>query len=254
MRINAQVAVVTGASSGLGAELARQLAARGVAVGLTARRVEALEALAGEIRSRGGTAAVAPADAADPSATRLAVRTLAEAHGPIDLLIANAGVALPSPGGRFSAESLDGMVRVNLIGAAYAIDAALPAMLERGRGQIVGISSLAAYRGLPGSVGYSASKAGLTALLEGLRAELRPRGIAVTAVHPGFVRTAMTAGSADPQPFLMDVEPAARIILKGIAARRASIAFPRPTAALATLGRWLPAGISDTLARWVLKP
>lgn len=252
MRLKARTAIITGASSGLGAELARQLASKGVAVGLTARRAEALDALAVEIRGQGGRAAVATADAGDPSATRAAIRTLTEAIGPIDLLIANAGVALPSPGGRFSADSLDGMVRVNLIGAAYAIDAVLPSMMERGCGQIVGISSLAAYRGLPGSVGYSASKAGLTAMLEGLRAELRSRNIAVTVVHPGFIRTPMTIGSSDPQPFLMNADRAARIILRGVAARRAQISFPWPTATLATLGRWLPPGISDQLTRLIM--
>ncbi|MEO6807794.1 MAG: SDR family NAD(P)-dependent oxidoreductase [Isosphaeraceae bacterium] len=248
----AETAIITGASSGLGAELARQLAARGVAVGLTARRAEALDLLANEIQSQGGRAVFATADAGDPLATCAAIRTLTETLGPIDLLIANAGVALPSPGGRFSAESLDGMVRVNLIGAAYAIDTVLPSMIERGCGQIVGISSLAAYRGLPGSVGYSASKAALTSMLEGLRAELRSKKIAVTVVHPGFIRTPMTIGSSEPQPFLMNADRAARIILKGVAARRAQISFPLPTVTLATLGRWLPTGISDQLTRLII--
>lgn len=250
--MKAETAIITGASSGLGAELARQLAARGVAVGLTARRAEALEVLAVEIQGLGGRAAYATADAGDPSATRAAIRTLTEAIGPIDLLIANAGVALPSPGGRFSADSLDGMVRINLIGAAYAIDTVLPSMIERGRGQIVGISSLAAYRGLPGSVGYSASKAGLTSMLEGLRAELRSGKIAVTVVHPGFIRTPMTIGSSEPQPFLMNADRAARIILNGVAARRARISFPMPTTTLAALGRWLPPRISDLLTRMIM--
>jgi short-subunit dehydrogenase len=254
MLIGGEVAVVTGASSGIGAELARQLAAAGMRVGLSARRAEALEALAGEIRDRGGTAAVAPADAADPEATRRAVSRLAEELGPIDLLIANAGVSVAAPDRAFSAEALEAMVRVNLLGAAYAIEAVLPTMLERGRGHLVGISSLAAYRGLPGSVGYAATKAALTSLLEGLRVELRPRGIAVTAVHPGFVRTPMIAGQANPQPFVMDVAPAARIILKGIAARRPWVAFPWPTAALASLGRWLPPTVSDRLVERLLMP
>jgi len=243
-----RIVVVTGASSGIGAELSRQLAASGARVGLTARRAEALEALASEIRSAGGIAAVAPADAADPDATRAAVGALAETlGGPVDLLIANAGLGISTPAAAFSASDFERMVRVNLLGAAYAIEAVLPAMLRAGKGHVVGISSLAAFRGLPGGSGYGATKAGLTTLLEGLRVELRPRGIAVTAVHPGYVRTPMTAGAAHAQPFLMDVGPAARIILRGIAARRRTIAFPWQTATLMTLARLMPGAVYDRL-------
>jgi len=242
---SARVAVVTGASSGIGAELARQLAASGWHVGLTARRADNLESLAGEIRGAGGVAAVAPADAADPAATRVAIAALAAALGPVDLLIANAGLGLGTPGAAFAAADVERMVRVNLLGAAYAIEAVLPSMLGRGRGQIAGISSLAAYRGLPGGAGYCASKAGLTAMLEALRIDLRRRGIAVTAVHPGYVRTPMIAGADHPLPMAMDVGPAARIILKGIAARRRHVAFPRPMAALVALGRLVPGALYD---------
>ena len=121
-------------------------------------------------------------------------------------------------------------------------------MIERGRGQIVGISSLAGYRGLPGTAGYSATKAGLSALLEGLRPELKRLGIAVTTVHPGFVRTEMTAGQAGPQPGLMDAEPAVRIILRGVAARRSRVDFPRSMAALMGLVRLLPDFLYDPIA------
>lgn len=248
MRIEGEVAAITGASSGLGAEMARQLARAGMRVGLTARRADRLEQLAGEIRAGGGTAAVEAADAADPEATRSALAAIARQLGPVDLLIANAGVAEPTPGIAFPAGAFDRMVRVNLTGAAYAIEAVLPSMVERRRGQIVGVSSLAGYRGLPGSAGYSATKAGLSALLEGLRPELRRHGIAVTTVHPGYVRTEMTAGEARPMPFLMDAEPAVRIILRGIAARRSRVDFPRPMAAFLRLVRLLPDAVYDPMA------
>ncbi|HEV3164610.1 MAG TPA: SDR family NAD(P)-dependent oxidoreductase [Isosphaeraceae bacterium] len=253
-QIQSEVAVITGASSGIGAELARRLAAAGVRVGLTARRAEALEHLAAAIRAQGGTAAVAPADAADPAATRLAMARLSEELGPVDLLIANAGVGLDTPAVRFSAAQFEEMVRVNLIGAAVAIESVLPLMLERRQGHIVGISSLAAYRGLPHSAGYSATKAGLSTLLEGLRVELRPRGLMVTTVHPGYVRTPMTADSGRPQPFLMEVGPAAEIILNGIAARRREINFPWRAAFLMGLLRRLPGGLYDRLAGALLMP
>jgi short-subunit dehydrogenase len=248
MRIDAKTAIVTGASSGLGAELARGLARAGVRVGLTARREAELEAVARSIREAGGTAFVAPADAADPASTRAALARLIEDLGPIDLMIANAGVGLGASVDRFSAEDFDLMVRVNLIAVGYAIEAVLPTMLARGRGHLVGVSSLAALRGLPGSSGYSATKAGLTAFLEGIRPELRGRGIAVTAVHPGFVRTPMTAGSARNQPFLMDVEPATRIILRGIAARRRRVDFPWPMVALLRGVQFMPGWLYDRVA------
>ena len=248
MRIKGEVAVVTGASSGLGAELARQLARAGLKVGLTARRADELESVAASIRSEWGTACVAVADASDRDATRSAFEEIARQLGPVDLLIANAGVGLGTSAGQFSGEAFERMVRVNLIGAGYAIEAVLPDMIRLRRGHIVGISSLAAYRGLPGSAGYSATKAGLTALLEGLRPELKRLGVAVTIVHPGYVRTPMTEKQTHYQPLLMDVEPAVRIILKGIEARRTRVDFPRRMAGLLGLVRLLPDSLYDPVA------
>jgi short-subunit dehydrogenase len=245
---NIEVALVTGASSGIGAALARRLAEEGVRVGVTARRAEALEALAREIRARGGTVAVVAADATDREATRAAFTQIAAALGPIDLLIVNAGVGRTTPALGFSAEMAETMIRVNLIGAVYAVETVLPTMLQRRRGQIVGISSLAAYRGLPGSAVYSATKAGLSTLLEGLRVELRGRGITVTTVHPGYIRTPMLEGPTRPHPFLMEVDRASRIILKGIAARRRTVNFPWPVAAFMTLVHTLPGAVYDRLA------
>ena len=250
-----EVAVVTGASSGLGAEMARQLGRRGLKVGLTARRREELESVADSIRGEGGTAFVAPADAADPAALRAALAAIVEGLGPVDLLIANAGFGIATPAREFSAEAFDRMIGVNLSGAAHAIEAVLPRMLRERRGQIVGISSLAGFRGLPGSAGYSATKAGLTTLLEGLRPELRQWGIAVTTIHPGFVRTPMTAGRSKWLPMALDVGPAARIILRGVEARRSRVDFPWRMAALLGGVRHLPDWAYDRLAaRVVLGP
>ena len=251
MKTSPRVAVITGASSGIGAALARRLARGGTHVGLSARRTDLLDALAAEIRAGGGTAEAVAADAEDIPGTIAAVHALAARLGPVDLMIANAGLGRKNPASAFDAAELATTLRVNLVGAAAAIQAVLPSMLARRRGQVVGISSLAAYRGLPGSSAYCASKAGLTALLESLRAELRPAGIVVTAVHPGFVRTAMIEGPGR-HPFAMDVDRAAAIIERAIRSGRPHVAFPRPTAALATLGRWLPAGVSDRLTRILL--
>ena len=255
MKIVGEVAAVTGASSGLGAEMARQLARQGLKVGLTARRADELQQVAETIRAEGGKAYVAVADAADPLATRSALAEIAGKLGPVDLLIANAGVGRSALARDFSGEAFEGMVKVNLIGAAYAIEAVLPTMIRNRRGHIVGISSLASFRGFPTSAGYSATKAGLSALLEGFRPELKRLGIAVTTVHPGYVRTPMTAGSSKFQPLLMDAEPAVRIILRGIAARRSRVDFPWRMAAFLRLVQHLPDGVYDRLiARLTLGP
>lgn len=247
MKPSAQVAIITGASSGIGAALARKLGLAGVRVGLTARRLGLLDELAVEVRAAGGAAEAIAADAEDIPATIRAIHALADRLGPVDLLIANAGIGRKNPASAFDAADVATTLRVNVVGAAAAIEAVLPSMIARRSGQIVGISSLAAYRGLPGSSAYGASKAALTVMLESLRVELRPHGIAVTAVHPGFVRTAMIDGPGR-HPFAMDADRAAALIVRAIAARRRHVAFPWQTAALATLGRWLPAGVSDGLA------
>jgi short-subunit dehydrogenase len=233
--------------------MARQLAGVGLKVGLTARRGDELEGVADSIRAGGGTACVAVADAGDREATRSAFEAIARQLGPVDLLVANAGVGIGTAAEAFSGEAFERMVRVNLIGAGYAIEAVLPEMIRARRGHIVGISSLAAYRGLPGSAGYCATKAGLSALLEGLRPDLRRLDIAVTTVHPGYVRTPMTEPQTNYQPLLMDVEPAVRIILDGIARRRTRVDFPRRMAGLLGLVRLLPDAIYDPLVSRFLR-
>jgi short-subunit dehydrogenase len=239
------VAVVTGASSGIGSALARGLGRDGVAVGLIARRADFLRELAEEIRGGGGVARYAAADVSDREALRGAIRELDERLGPVDLMIANAGIGFETPADGFDAIAFERILRVNVMGAAYAFEAVLPEMIARGEGHLVGVSSLAGYRGLPGTAGYCASKAALSTLLESLRVELRGRGIAVTTVHPGFVATAMTENAAHPRPFLMDADRAARIILRGIRARRREVNFPLSMAALMRLVRAMPGVIYD---------
>jgi short-subunit dehydrogenase len=252
MTLDYKVAVVTGASSGIGAALARRLGASGVRVGLLALPDDNLHAEAEGIRIRGGTAVAAAADVTDPAATRSALEHLADELGPIELLILNAGIGLATSAVGFSAENLDRMVRVNLMGAAYPIEAVLPGMLERRKGHLVGISSLSSHRGQPVVSGYCATKAALAVLLEGLRAELKPEGIAVTTVRPGFVRTPMTAGINAPR-FMVEVETAAQIILRGVAARNAEIEFPWQPALLMAIARRLPCSVYDRLVAAMMK-
>jgi len=229
--------------------MARQLAAAGARVGLTARRADLLESLASDLRAQGATVAVAPADAVDRPATREAIGRLADALGPIEVLVANAGWGASTRATSFSAEQVAKVTAVNYLGALAAIEAVLPSMIERRSGQIAGVSSLAGYRGFPGSGAYCASKAAMTAMLESLRGELEPLGVGVTVIHPGFVRTPMTDARGGPQPWKLEVGPAAKIMLAGIALRRRRVDFPWPAAATLGAARLMPAWLFDRLAR-----
>ncbi len=244
-----QVALVTGASTGIGRAVALELARRGCAVGLMARREELLRELADEIASFSGRACVAVADVRDPTQVEQGVRKVEDELGPIDLLFANAGVGDPISADRFDPERVRKLYEVNVLGAVYAIAAVLPGMLERGRGHLVGVSSLAGYRGFPGASTYCATKAALRIQLEGLRVELRPRGIHVTCICPGFIRTPMTAKNKFYMPFLMDPEPAARKIVDAIVRRRRVYNFPWPMAALVWVLAHLPNWLYDRLTR-----
>jgi short-subunit dehydrogenase len=250
-----QVAVVTGASSGIGWALARALAAEGARVGLVARRRDALEKLAAEIGQAGGTAAVAPADVGERQATVAAIREVAARLGPVDLLVANAGVGAPTLLEPFNVAAIETMFRVNTLGVVYAVEAVLPEMLRRGRGHLAAVSSLAAYKGLPGESAYCASKAAVNSLMEGLRIQLRGKGVAVTTICPGFVRTPMTAVNEFSMPFLLEADEAARRIVKALRRRVKVFDFPWQTALLMKLTRWLPDWImARTLASYNENP
>lgn len=246
-----QVAVVTGASSGIGRALVRALAAEGCRVGAVARRRDLLDELAREVRGAGGTIAVAAADVSDRTQTHDAIAAVREALGPIDLLIANAGLGGPTPLEPFDVAAIERFYRVNVFGVLYAIEAVLPEMLARRRGHLVGISSLAGYKGLPGSHGYTSSKAALNNFLEGLRLQFRIKAIpvTVTTVCPGFVRTDMTAKHRFKMPFLLEPDEAARRILRAVRRRTAVYNFPWPTSLLMGAAAWMP----DWLAAYLLR-
>ncbi|MDR3633855.1 MAG: SDR family NAD(P)-dependent oxidoreductase [Isosphaeraceae bacterium] len=234
-----RAAVITGASSGIGRELAKALAREGCRVGLVARRQALLDELAGAIRQAGGTVAAAAADVGDREQIRQAIAGIAATIGPIDLLVANAGVGINSTIEPVNVEAAEQTFQINVLGVIYAIDAVLPAMLARGNGHIAAISSLAAYRSLPGIEAYAASKAAVNAYLDGFRIRARKRGIAVTTICPGYVHTPMTANNTS-MPFVLTAEDAAARIVRALRGRRKIYNFPWPTAMLAKLGRWAP--------------
>ena len=140
------------------------------------------------------------------------------------------------------------MINVNVIGAANSVAAVLPEMVARGNGQLVAISSLAAYRGLPKSAAYCASKAGVSAMFESLRLDLAPRGISVTIIHPGFIKTPLTAGREAKLPWLMEPDDAVNKMLRAIGKRKKSYAFPWQLATIVRLGMVMPNFMYDWIS------
>jgi len=247
----ARVALVTGAGSGLGRHLALALAEDGAAVAAIDLNEDGLFALAADLR--GKPFAWSVGDVCDLKGLRAAVAELEGRLGPIDLLFANAGIGRATSVLAFNAEDIEAVVRVNLLGVANSIDAVLPGMVQRRRGHLVGISSLASFRGLPMMAGYCASKAGVNALLDSLRVELRPYGVTVTTVCPGWIRTPLTANLGVPLPNILEPADAARRILRAVRRRRPFLAFPGSSARRLRLLRWLPCAASDWLTFRVLK-
>jgi short-subunit dehydrogenase len=246
-----RVVLVTGAGSGLGRQLARQLAAQGAAIAAVDLQGEALKKLGDELH--GCRVAHAVADVRDRTGLCGVACQLAGQLGPIDILIANAGIGMETSALAFHAADVEAQIQVNLVGVANSIEAVLPEMLERKQGHLVAISSLASYRGLPRMLGYCASKAGVNGLMDGLRAELKPHGIAVTTICPGWIRTALTENIQVPHPHMMELPYAAARIVAAIRARRAFLAFPGTAAWQVRLLKWLPCRTSDWLMTRMLK-
>lgn len=240
MSFAGQVAVITGASSGIGWALARTLAAEGCKVGLVARRREQLADLAGQIEKAGGSAAFAVADVADRTQTVAAIHDLAARLGPVDLLVANAGVGAPTTVEPFNVGDIEKQFQVNVLGIVYSLEAVLPQMIQRRRGHVVAISSLAAYKGLPGESAYTSSKAAVNVFMDGLRVQLRSKGIAVTTICPGFVLTPMTEVNEFKMPWLLTAEEAAKRIVRALKRKRKVYNFPWQTALLMKCARWAP--------------
>jgi short-subunit dehydrogenase len=249
-----QKALVTGASMGLGAALAKRLAARGFEVWLAARRLEVLEAQVAEIRKAGGRAHalhldISRADEAHERCARLDV----EASG-IDLVVANAALAgAPTalPLSRSSWPEVRDVVHTNLTGTLATLMAFVPGMLSRGRGHLVGISSLAADQPNPACAAYCSSKSGLTAFLESADIELRPRGVAVTAIHPGFMRTPAAESLQTDLPLLVEMDDAVDAIDRAILQRARLLRFPKALSALQSLTNALPRAARAALLRRV---
>ncbi|MBI2806218.1 MAG: SDR family NAD(P)-dependent oxidoreductase [Planctomycetes bacterium] len=235
-----QVAIITGASSGIGWELAKVLAEQHCTVGVVARRKDRLDALVQEIQAAGGKAACAPADVSDRKQTVDAIHALRDQLGPVDLLIANSGVGVPTTLEPLNIDEVETMFKVNTLGVVYAIEAVLPEMLQRGKGHLAAISSMASYLPMPGESGYCASKAAVNVYMKGLRMQLRGRGVHVTTVCPGFIATPMTDVNTFDMPWLLSARTAAEKIIRALARKKTVYNFPWQMNVLMTLAQWTP--------------
>jgi short-subunit dehydrogenase len=216
---------ITGASSGIGAALAEEMADRGAVVAISARRAARLEQV-----SR-GRMTVVPLDVTDHQAVLVTADLIREQLGDIDIAVLNAGIWERTDVRNWDAESFRRHVEVNLLGTNSCIAAVLPRMLERDTGAIVIVSSITGWRGIPQAEAYGATKAALINLAESMRADLAPSGVDVQWVSPGFVRSEMTAVNHFRMPFIIEADAAAKAIADGIEAGRAEITFPLPMAA-----------------------
>jgi len=271
-----KVVLITGASSGIGRGLALELARRGARLGLLARGVNAAQAQAAtagggsspvsaattssgsrlhdvvseiESESSGKTRALElPADVRDANAVRQAADRLRNEFGRIDVLIANAGRGATTDAAEIDPQDVAQVLDVNVMGAVNSVAAVLPEMLEQGSGHLVAISSLSAYRGLRKSAAYCASKAALSSYFESLRIDLRGRGVNVSIIHPGFIKTPLTAGRKAEMPYLMEVDDAVNKMINAIEKRKKSYAFPWQLAALVRAGMVMPNFMYDRIA------
>jgi short-subunit dehydrogenase len=244
-----KVVMITGASSGIGRGLALAIARRGAKLGLVARRVEAIDEVVREIEAAGGTAVALPADVQDVDSISAAAAKLRASIGSIDVLIANAGIGPTRDAANFSAAEVSDVININVIGASNSVAAVIPQMVERGSGHLVAISSLAAYRGVPKSAAYCASKAAVSAFFESLRLDLEPRGLDVTIIHPGFIKTPLTNGRDAKMPFLMELDDAVGKMVRAIEKRRKRYSFPWQLATIVRAGMIMPIWMYDRISR-----
>jgi NAD(P)-dependent dehydrogenase (short-subunit alcohol dehydrogenase family) len=250
MRAPFGAVIITGASSGLGAALARAYAGPGITLGLLGRDRQRLDATVRACEGKGAVVSAAAIDVTEAAEMASWLRRFDDRYG-ADLVVANAGTSAgPEPDS--PSEGVEGVARqveVNLLGAINTVEPLLPTMSARRHGRLAVVSSIAAYRGLPYSPGYCASKAGLRAYAEALRPRLERHGIGVTVICPGFFDSPMTDRFDGPTPLLLSSARAARIVKRGIDRGRRRISFPRPLVLGLQFCDIAPAFIGDAIMR-----
>ena len=246
--IEPKSALITGASSGIGAALARIYAEPGFSLFLLGRDEARLSAVARDCRSAGAAVSQATIDVTEEAALAGWIQDC-DAREPLDLVIANAGISAGTGGGEETEAQARRIFATNLDGVLNTVLPAVTAMRQRRRGQIALMSSLAGFRGFPGAPAYCASKAAVRSWGESLRGSLSAQGIEVSVICPGFVRSPMTSVNRFPMPFLVETDRAARIIRRGLARNKARISFPWPLAMVIWILATLPPGLSDPAMR-----
>ncbi len=224
--------LITGATSGLGREMALQLGREGTFLALTGRREDRLQQIAEQVKKLGSEALVLAGDVGDAAVVRSHYSRIKEKFGGLDWAVLNAGISKnASASERFRAQDFRDVYEVNVFGMVNWIEAVLPDMLEARTGTIAGVASVAGWRGIPRSAPYGSSKAAAISLLESLRVDLHGSGVKVVTICPGFVRTELTSRwNPKDMPFLMEPEDAARRMIAGIKAGRSLVQFPWPFA------------------------
>jgi short-subunit dehydrogenase len=235
---------VTGASSGIGMELALRLARDGVKVAVSARSTDALDALAREHAN----IVSFPVDVTSREQMIATAARIIVAFDGLDLAVLNAGIWQPFDARKYDAIASAQSMSVNYLGVANGLETLIPHMVGAGKGQLVLVASVAGYRGLPKSAAYAPSKAAVISLAEVLRLELAPLGVTVSLVNPGFVSTPMTAVNDFPMPFIIGPDDAAERIVRGLVRGKFEIAFPLPLVAILKILRILPNSLYLRLA------
>lgn len=235
--------LITGASRGLGAGLARQFAARGYKLALTARKLEDLEELRDELQGQAAQICIRSLDVADYATVPPVLRECAEQLGGLDIVIANAGVAVAARVGRGGFEEMRKTIDVNLTGAIATCESAVEFFRDQGYGQIVGITSVAALRGMPGQGAYSATKAGFSKYLESMRCDTASEAIVVTELAPGYIDTDLNRSLAS-RPFVVSAEKGTGI-MADLIERQVSFRYvpPWPWSLVAQFIKVLPVSI-----------
>lgn len=249
-RFSGKTILITGASSGIGAELAHILGREGATLALLARRADALRQVADRCVAAGAKEPLVLAcDIADSQAAQEAMTEVIRKLGVPHAVVANAGTGATQFAPDITIKAYKRVMDVNIIGIGNTLIPFLKPMTERGSGQLIAVSSLGAYRGMPGSAAYSASKAAVVIFMEGLQVDLRGTGVNVLTVLPGFVATPMTAPNRFRMPFLLQADEAAEVIASAIDRNRAGrLAFPWQTQILMGALKRLP----DSTFQWLM--
>ena len=231
---------ITGASRGIGKALALKYAKRGSELFLVARNTDDLSALCSLINSEGGKAHFAHLDVTNREEYKSVIAKAVEVMGAIDLAFLNAGISYHTLFAEYNSDNLRETIETNLFGVAYGLEYVIPVMKLQGKGTIAGVSSIADFRGLPGSSSYSASKSAVSYLLESARPELKPLGIDIVTIRFGFIKTDMTNKNHYYMPFLLTPEFTADKIISGIDRGKRKIQFPWQMVLVTNIIRLIP--------------